>query len=320
VDKLGPPREGDGLSEPYIHVAAATQKRLEDVTIALLEHHLADALARHEGRLAFAGGCALNVRLNRKLIGHPLVKELWVQPAAHDSGLSLGAATYVAHQSGDTIAPMKHVYYGPEYDQETIDKTLNVSELPWKHVSDAAETGAAILDAGHVMAWFQGRLEWGPRALGNRSILGNPAVKGTADRINSQIKFREMWRPFCPSILEEHAAEVMETGGHPSPFMTHTFIVKEAWREKVSEIVHVDESARPQFVSRETNPLFHDLIRRFHKRTGCPLVINTSLNRRGEPMVCSPEDAVAMFKGSGLTHMLIGNALVTREAEDLKGF
>jgi carbamoyltransferase len=154
-------------------------------------------------------------------------------------------------------------------------------------------------------------MEWGPRALGNRSILGNPTIPGTADRINAQIKFRELWRPFCPSILEEHVAEVVE-GEHPSPFMTFTFAVREAWRERGREIVHVDGSARPQFVSREANPLYHELIDRFRQKTGCPLVINTSLNRRGEPMACSPRDAVAIFQGSGLTHLVMGNALVTK--------
>ncbi len=315
VERFGPPREGDGLAEPYIHVAAATQRVLEEVTIHLLETHLADVLRRNGGRLCFAGGCALNVVLNRKLIQHPLVSELFVQPAAGDSGLSLGAAASAAHARGEAIEPMLHPYYGPEYTSERVARVLAGSGLPFAPVRDPAERAARLLHAGHVVAWFQGRMEWGPRALGNRSILGNPSVRGTADRINEQIKFREVWRPFCPSILEEHARDVLEAE-HESPFMTFSFHVRPAWRERVPEIVHVDGTARPQFVSRETNPLFHRLIESFRELSGCPLVINTSLNRRGEPMVCSPEDAVAMFQGSGLTHMLLGDALVVKPGHE----
>lgn len=311
VERFGPPRTGDTLSEPYIHIAAATQKRLEDVSLHMLEAHLAEVLPRHGGRLCFAGGCALNVVLNRKLIAHPLVKELYVQPAAGDSGLSLGAAAYVAHGAGDAIEPMTHAYWGPEYTQEEIEAALDAVDLPFTRVEDPAQTAAELLHEGHVVAWFQGRMEWGPRALGNRSILGNPARRGTADHINETIKFRETWRPFCPSVLAEHAHEIVETA-HDSPFMTFSFRVNDAWKKKIPEVVHVDGTARPQFVYRETNPLFHALIERFRELSGFPVVINTSLNRRGEPMVCSPEDATAMFQGSGLTHMVIGNALVTR--------
>jgi carbamoyltransferase len=311
VERFGPPREGDGLSEPYIHVAAATQKMLEDVTLHLIEHHLRDVLERHDGRLAFAGGCALNVRLNRKIIEHPLVKELFVQPAAGDSGLSVGAAACIAHSHGDAIEAMVHPYHGPEYSQEEIDRALGGAGFSWRHVEDPAGVAADLLHQGRVVAWFQGRMEWGPRALGNRSILGNPTIRGTADHINQMIKFREVWRPFCPSVLEEYAHDFVD-GNHASPFMTFSFKVKEAWKDRVPEVVHVDQSARPQFVSRETNPLFHELISKFHEKSGCPIVINTSLNRRGEPMVCSPEDAVAMFQGSGLTHMIMGRSLVVK--------
>jgi len=315
VERFGPPREGDGLAEPYVHVAAATQRALEEVTIHLLETHLADVLRRNEGRLCFAGGCALNVVLNRKLIQHPLVSELFVQPAAGDSGLSLGAAASAAHARGDAIEPMRHPYHGPAYGAEQVERALAGSGLACSPVRDPAARAAELLHAGHVVAWFQGRMEWGPRALGNRSILGNPSVRGTADRINGQIKFREVWRPFCPSILEEHARDVLDAE-HDSPFMTFSFHVRPEWRERVPEIVHVDGTARPQFVSRETNPLFHRLIERFLALSGCPLVINTSLNRRGEPMVCSPQDAVAMFEGSGLTHMLLGETLVVKPGHE----
>lgn len=317
IERFGPMRTGDGLAEPYIHVAATTQKTLEDVAIHLIEHHLADVLKKHDGRLCFAGGCALNVRLNRKLIAHPLISSLFVQPAAGDSGLSLGAAAYIAHKEGDIIEKMTHSYYGPEYSQEEIEAALRKTDLPWKTVDNPAETCAELLHQGHVVSWFQGRMEWGPRSLGNRSILGNPGKKGTSDLINSQIKFREIWRPFCPSILEEHAHDIVDSD-HPSPFMTFTFMANDKWKEKVSEIVHVDGSMRPQYVNKESNSLYHDLIQRFHQKTGIPLIINTSLNRRGEPVVCTPEDSIAMFNGSGLTHMVMGRAFVVKDPKHLE--
>ena len=154
-------------------------------------------------------------------------------------------------------------------------------------------------------------MEFGPRALGNRSILANPAIKGTADEINARIKFREMWRPFCPSILKEHARNIF-TVDHPSPYMTFSFTMADKWIQKMPEVVHVDKSARPQFVDNETNPLFYRLLNSFYKKTGIPAVINTSLNRRGEPIVCSPEDTVHMFYNSGLEYMVIGNYLVKK--------
>ena len=154
-------------------------------------------------------------------------------------------------------------------------------------------------------------MEWGPRALGNRSILGNPTIKGTADEINSRIKFRENWRPFCPSILLEHASDIF-TIKHSSPYMTFSFEVKDKWASRMPEVVHVDKSARPQFVDRETNPAFHRLIQHFYRKSGIPVVINTSLNRRGEPIVCSPEDAIQMFYNCGLEFMAIGKFLIKK--------
>lgn len=313
AERFGPPREGDALSEPYIHIAAATQKKLEDITLRLVDDYLKEALAASGGRLCFAGGCALNVKLNQRLIAHPGISELWVQPASSDAGLPLGAAALAAHEAGDKIQPMRHAYYGPEYSSEEIEAVLKKTPYSFKREASITETVSGLLNKGDIVAWFQGRMEWGPRALGNRSILGNPTVKGTADRINEIIKFRENWRPFCPSVLEEYGREVLETK-HDSPFMTFCFDVRESWKKKIPEIVHVDGTARPQYVSREHNPRFHELISRFHQKTGIPLLINTSLNRRGEPMICSPEDAVKMFEGCGLQYLAIGDYLVSKQA------
>ena len=206
---------------------------------------------------------------------------------------------------------MRHAYWGPSYTDEQVRAELDQLRIKSEKVDDPTEKAAQLLHEGHAVAWFQGRMEWGPRALGNRSILGNPTVKGMADDINERIKFREPWRPFCPSILEEHAADLLGSD-HPAPFMTLAFTVPKKWVEKVPEIVHVDGTARPQTVSKDANPTYHRLISKFHEKSGVPVVLNTSLNRRGEPMVCAPKDAIAMFYGCGLEHLFINDHYITK--------
>ncbi|MBL7085359.1 MAG: carbamoyltransferase [Candidatus Omnitrophica bacterium] len=310
VEEFGPERTGDGLSEPYIHIAAITQKKLEEITLNLIDAYLKENLAEHK-RLCFSGGCALNVALNRALLEYPYIKDLWVQPASNDAGTSLGAAVYVASQLGEEIEPMRHIYLGPEYSDKEIEPEIRKFEFPFTYENDICEVVANLLCKGKIVGWFQGRMEWGPRALGNRSILGNPAIKGTADEINALIKFREKWRPFCPSILKEFAPEVLDSN-HPAPFMTIAFKVNGNWRDRIPEVVHVNGTCRPQVVEKEINPRFHKVIENFYRKTGVPVVINTSLNRRREPIVCTPKDALVMFKGSGLEYIAMGNFLVRK--------
>ena len=250
--------------------------------------------------------------LNRKLIDHPNVSELWVQPAAHDAGTALGAASYIAAQKGVALEPMQHPYLGPEFDDADIVAALEKFAIPNQRCDDIVETTAQLLAEGNAVAWFQGRMEYGPRALGNRSILGHPAHPGMSDDINGRIKFREKWRPFCPSILKESAAEIIGTD-HDSPFMTFSFTVTPEWREKIKEAVHVDNTCRPQLVTEQLNPRYFKLLKSFEKRTGLPVLLNTSLNRRGEPMVCSPEDAIAMFFGCGLEYLVLGDRLISKQ-------
>lgn len=310
VNRFGYPRQGDGLSQPYIHIAAATQGKFEEMTLKLVDTYLRQDLLEH-GNLCFAGGCALNVALNRVLLQLPYVKNLWVQPAAHDAGTSLGAALYAAVSLGENIKPMKHIYLGPEFSNREIEVELAKSGFSFTLENDICETVAFLLLHREIVGWFQGRMEWGPRALGNRSILGNPTVKGTADKINAQIKFREKWRPFCPSILKEHASQILGST-HPAPFMTIAFDVNPQWLKRIPEVVHVNGTCRPQVVEEDVNPRFYKVIENFYKKTGVPVVINTSLNRRGEPIVCTPRDALNMFKGSGLEHLAMGDFLVTK--------
>ena len=310
VERFGPPREGDAIDEPYVHIAAAAQQLLEEASIALIDHHLEPAL-RNTRRLCFTGGVALNVVLNRRLMQHPWIDELYVPPSPGDAGTALGAAAWAAMELGDSVKPLRDAYLGPDYDGDSIARELEGLRIPYQRLADPPATAASLLAAGEVVAWFQGRMEWGPRALGNRSILGHPGVPGTADDINARIKYRERWRPFCPSVLEEYAADFLGSK-HPSPYMTLSFDLPQEWRERTPEVTHVDGTARPQIVTRATNPRFHRLISEFERKTGLPLVINTSLNRRGEPMVCSPRDALTMFYASGLEHLILEDVYVRK--------
>lgn len=311
IDLWGPERHGDEIDEPYVHIAAGVQRQLENVLLDLTRHYLGGAIARTR-RLCYAGGVALNVKANQRLIeafGPDF--ELHVHPAASDAGTALGAATYAARELGDSIAPLEHAYLGPEYSAAQIESVLKARNIRCEKCASITDTASELLAAGQVVAWFQGRMEWGPRALGNRSILGNPASRGVADRINAQIKYRERWRPFCPSMLDTVAPEILQTR-HPSPYMTFTFDVAGGWKSRIPEVVHEDGTARAQVVTAQSNPLYYELLRKFEARTGLGVLLNTSLNRRGEPMVCSPEDALNMFYGSDLENLALGDFLVRK--------
>jgi len=312
IDWLGPRRQGDIADDPYIHYAASMQKLFEDLALQMLEHYLGDIL-RETGRLAFAGGGALNVKLNQRIIARPDVKELFVQPASGDSGTAVGAASYVSTARGVPVEKMEHVYLGPAYTNEEVVAACerHPSKPAWQRIDAVPQRIARLLADGQPVAWFQGRMEFGPRALGGRSILGCPSVPGVADRINAQIKFRERWRPFCPSMLDTVGPQMLGSA-HPAPFMTFTFPVTEAWKTRVPEVVHEDGTSRAQVLRREFNPRYYDLMLEMEKLTGNGVVLNTSLNRRGEPMICSPTDALDMFFGSDLRYLVMEDVLVAK--------
>lgn len=312
VEWLGPKREGDEIDDPYIHYAASVQQLLEEISLKLIDHYVGDII-RDTGRICMAGGVALNVKLNQRIIAMPGVKELFVQPASGDAGTALGAATFAAAELGETIEPMQHAYLGPAYTTEQCIAACEAhpAKPKFQRVENASVTGAELLAAGNPLAWFQGRMEFGPRALGCRSILGDPSHSGVADRINAQIKYRERWRPFCPSMLDRVAADILQTD-HPAPYMTFTFNVAEHWKSRIPEVVHEDGTARAQVVTRATNPRYYALIEELERLRGVPVVLNTSLNRRGEPMICSPEDALNMFFGCDLQYLLMEDILVSK--------
>jgi carbamoyltransferase len=317
IEWLGPRRAGDMADDPYVHYAASMQKLFEDLSLQMMDYYLGDIL-RETGKLAFAGGGALNVKLNQKIIARPEVKELFVQPASGDSGTAIGAASYVSVQRGVPVEKMDHVYLGPRYSNEEVIAACQAhpGKPRWEKIG-AGDTAvpqriAKILADGNPVAWFQGRMEFGPRALGGRSILGCPSVAGVADRINAQIKFRERWRPFCPSMLDTVGPQMLQSG-HPAPFMTFTFEVAEEWKARVPEVVHEDGTSRAQVLRREYNPRYYDLMLEMEKLTGNGVVLNTSLNRRGEPMICSPVDALNMFFGSDLEYLVMEDVLVVKQ-------
>ncbi len=313
VDWLGPRRKGDFADDPYIHYAAAMQKMFEDISLGLIEHYLGDIL-QETGKLVFAGGGALNVKLNQRILDLPQVEELFVQPAASDAGTAVGAASYASWKRGAPPEPLRHVYLGPSYTTaECIEACDRHPEKPrYEKVRDVPARAAGILAEGEPVAWCQGRMEFGPRALGGRSILGRPDYEGIADKINEQIKFRERWRPFCPSILDTVASDMLRTS-HPAPYMTVTFRISDEWRARVPEVVHEDGSARVQIVDRDTNLLYYRLLEEMERITGNGVLLNTSMNRRGEPMVCSPRDALDMFFGSDLRYLFLEELLVTKQ-------
>ena len=317
VEWLGPPRDSESADQPYVDYAAAMQALFEHWVQRLLDTHLADVL-QQTGRLAFAGGGALNVKLNQHLLQRADLDQLFVQPAAGDSGTALGAATYVAAEREQSITPLQHVYLGPAFDNAACEAALKGqvetgASITFRRMSDPVAECADLLTAGEPLAWFQGRMEFGPRALGARSILGRADAPGIADRINEQIKFRERWRPFCPSLLDRIAPEVLQSD-HPAPYMTITFEVSPAWRDRIPEVVHADGTARAQVVSAASNPRYYALLEAMEARTGNGVLLNTSLNRRGEAVVCSPGDALTMFLGCDLKYLALEDWLVTKTA------
>ncbi|MEM9744692.1 MAG: carbamoyltransferase C-terminal domain-containing protein [Pseudomonadota bacterium] len=318
VDELGEPRPATFDSGPveqrFLDVAAATQALFERRALELVDRFLAPILA-DGGRLAFAGGGALNVKLNQRLLARPDVKRLFVQPAAGDAGTALGAATYVAAGAGVRFPEQRHCFFGPAFSSDACEAALAPrlagGTLCARRMNDPVTEAADLITAGHPLAWFQGPMEFGPRALGARSILANPATPGIADRINAQIKFRETWRPFCPSLLDAQATAMLKMD-HPAPFMTLTFDIDDEWRARVPEVVHIDGTARVQVVTADAHPRYHALLDAMRARTGVGVLLNTSLNRRGEPIVATPDDALAMFLGCDLRYLMLEDWLVTK--------
>ncbi len=288
-------------------LAASVQKRLEEMLLELASWlHVQTG----ERRLAMAGGVALNCVANARLYAEGPFDEVWVQPAAGDAGTALGAALHVASQLGDRVRPMRTAALGREWSEEELRGWLASAGIAFERVDDVASVVADELARDGIVAWFQGRSELGPRALGHRSLLADPRNARNTERLND-VKGREQFRPVAPMVLEERAAEIFD-GRLPSPHMLFAHAVAPEWRERIPAVVHVDGSARVQTVAAADEPLMAGVLREFEARTDVPVVVNTSLNTAGRPMVDDPRDALECFGSAPIDLLAIGPYVVRR--------
>ncbi|HEV2299747.1 MAG TPA: carbamoyltransferase [Candidatus Acidoferrales bacterium] len=309
--RLGPRRKPEcEITDRHKNIAFAVQDSCEQAMMMLARLALTKT---HTRNLCLAGGVALNSKANGKILASGLFERIFVQPAAGDDGVCLGAALapYLDNGGKLPIQKMRSAYLGPAFSSEDIEDVLRTYKLRYTHSRDVASCAADLLAAGKILGWFQGRMEVGPRALGSRSILADPRDPEMTTRVNNAVKFREWWRPFAPSLLAESAGEYLESATD-SPFMILTSQVRPEKRNEIPAVTHVDGSARPQTVEKSVNPLYWRLIREFGNRTGVPVVMNTSFNLRGEPIVCSPTDAIRTFFSSGMDALVIGDFIVEK--------
>jgi len=311
IEKLGPKRVPESeIDDRHKNIAFAVQDICEDAMTSVVRLALEKSKSRN---LCMAGGVALNSKANGKIAASGLIDKLFVQPAASDDGVALGAALapYMDKDGRLPMKPMRHAYLGPAFDDAAIRAALETYKLHYNELSDPAAIAAKLLADGKILGWFQGRMEFGPRALGSRSILADPRDPEMNAKVNNAVKFREWWRPFAPSFKKEAAPDYLESA-YDSPFMILTAQVRPEKRSVIPSVTHVDGSARPQTVEREINPLYYRLIEEFEKRTGVPVVMNTSFNLRGEAIVHTPTDAIRTFFSSGMDALIIGSFVVEK--------
>jgi carbamoyltransferase len=305
---------GDDWRPEHADLASSVQIRLEEV---LLE--LAGWLHERTGErsLTMAGGVALNCVANARILREGPFEDVWVQPASGDSGTALGAAMQVALELGDRVAPMGSAALGREWSDDELAGWLDRAGISYERPDDVAEEVAETLAEDGIVAWFQGRSEFGPRALGHRSLMADPRNPGNLERLND-VKGREQFRPVAPMVLEERAGDIF-AGRLPSPYMLFTHEVKRGWPERIPTVVHVDGTARIQTVSRRDEPLVARMLDAFERRTGVPVVVNTSLNTAGRPMVDDPRDALECFGSAPVDLLAIGPFVVRRPNAEVTG-
>ena len=339
----GTPRKPEEpLNQRHMDLAASIQAVTEEVMLRITRSIAYETGAKN---LCLAGGVALNCVANGKILRDGRFENIWIQPAAGDAGGALGAALATHYLfKGQTRRVngkqdfMKGSYLGPSFTREEIEQRLTACGAKFETLEDDAlyQTCARDLASGKVLGWFQGRMEFGPRALGGRSILGDPRSPTMQKTLNLKVKYRESFRPFAPSVLREHAAEWFELKEADSPYMLLVADVARNKRREITKaenqlfgidrlnvprseipaVTHVDYSARIQTIHPETNPRYHALVAAFKELTGCPVVINTSFNVRGEPIVCTPEDAFRCFMGTEIEILAIGNCLLRKEDQN----
>lgn len=309
---FGEPRRPHAeITQRDMDLAFALQQRFEEVFFHLLNHLHAGVPLEN---LALAGGCALNSVANGKLFDHTPFRQTYIQPAAGDEGLAIGAALHTYHSvlKQPRRHELKHSYLGPEFSESRIQSALQSTGLQSRRLErdTLLEATAEQIATGNVVGWFQGRMEWGPRALGNRSIVAHPGLPDMKDVLNARIKHREWFRPFAPSILADYQHEYFEHD-HPSPFMLHVYKIRPEKRKSLCAVNHVDDTGRLQTVTRDENPMYYDLISTFRRKTGIPVILNTSFNEN-EPIVCTPEEAIDCFQRTRMDVLAIGPFLVVK--------
>jgi carbamoyltransferase len=317
MEKLfGEPRKLHAeITQRDMDLAYALQRRFEEIFF-----HLLNQLHRRMPleNLAMAGGCALNSVANGKLFDLTPFRRTYIQPAAGDEGLAIGAALHTYHSvlKQTRRHELKNSYLGPEFSDARIQAALQSTGLQYRKLERATllDAVAEQIAAGNVIGWFQGRMEWGPRALGNRSIVAHPGLPNMKDILNARIKHREWFRPFAPSIMADYQHEYFEHD-HPSPFMLHVYKIRPEKRKELCAVNHVDDTGRLQTVTREENPLYYDLISAFRRRTGIPVILNTSFNEN-EPIVCTPEEAIDCFQRTRMDVLAIGSFMVVKPGRE----
>lgn len=310
VEQLGQPRrKGEPLTRHHMNIARATQRALEECAISLITYLHNQTGERN---LCMAGGVALNCSANNIIAKLPFVEKLFVQPAASDRGLPLGCALQAAAIQGENIEANETVFYGPSWGMDTILEALSLTGFEATEVSDPSESAADLIADGCIVGWYQGRSEYGPRALGHRSILANPGDPTMKDEINARVKFREEFRPFAPSITEERANDVFHMHNNALPFMTVAVDVRDGWAEKLPATSHINGTARVQTVSADHDPAYHSLIANLEKKTGVPAVLNTSFNIKGQPIVEKPLEALSTFAGTGMDALFLGPYMIRK--------
>jgi carbamoyltransferase len=313
TDLFGPPRQPDSeITAEQQDIAASLQAMLEEVLFHMLRH-----LQQTTGskKLCLAGGVAQNSVMCGKLTSETPFDEVFIQPASGDNGCSLGAAEWVHNEvlSLPRSAPFPGCDLGPEYSENDILALLEVAKLKYRRSADVAQDTAKLIAEGSIIGWFQGRMEWGARALGQRSILADVTNPEMTNIVNRYVKHREDFRPFAPACIAEAAEEFFETGG-PTPYMLKVIPARARAKQLMPAIVHVDDSARLQTVTRASNPLFYRLLEAMQRLKGVPCVLNTSFNIKGEPIVCSPMDAVKCWASTGIDALVLGPFILEKEA------
>ncbi len=306
IQKMRKPRRlpQEAMDTFYQDVAASAQVHLEKLMLQLALHYTDQTGIRN---ICLAGGAALNCVMNQQLMNAPFTEQIFIQPAAGDAGIAMGAAYLATAEAGIQPVAASDTYLGRSFTNAEVEKILQVSGLEYTFTENPAEEAAELIASNKVIGWFQGRMEFGSRALGNRSILANPCHASMQQTVNEKIKFRESFRPFCPSVLEEDASAYFEGKQFPAPYMTITYDVAAHVRQHIPAVTHIDGTARIQTVNQEQNPRFYALLKALKAITGHGIVLNTSFNLSHEPIVGSPRDAIAAFFASGMDVLFIEN-------------